>query len=502
VFTLRPPSWLTFKFVVLQIILLFVPVFLFLAPSAPPVYAATPPASYGTAPHTLTTTLKIGITNTSGSFLDPLTPIDLVYKTYTWTVPLSNTTGGNANLYGWIDFAGSGNFTGTVPASVTVPNNSVLVTLTWQIPVTASTNITTYVRLRLATTPTLNPAGAGGAGEAEDYAVRILQSAKCDPGTKFYYVQGTVSGGSGTAIIKTYDVSTGVSATVFTPPTRTVGTRQIQNVNGLASDASRQNLYFQDSSDTAGYAVGIYGYRVISTTFFTITTNAGNAPLNITSVNTYGWTTAAGAYGNGKYYAGTDGNDLGNIYEISLNSAGTSPVQAARLLFQPNPGCTSTCRNYGDLMVFGNRMYVALWGNSPSEQQMFETWDINSGIRISNQTIITTGFAFQLARDGNNNVYALTSNNGRIYNVDIPNGTITWGTGASPIRTVGYVIHDAGECEMTRQSTAVTLSSFSADSQSSNLVDQLLPFGSFAGIALCVSGGWVFLRRKRVLADN
>jgi hypothetical protein len=262
----------------------------------------------------------------------------------------------------------------------------------------------------------------------------------CAPGTSFYYIQGSVQGGSGIGTIATYDVSTGISTTVFQPPPRPNG---LQNINGIGSDPSRGIIYFQDSSDTAGAARGIYYYQVITPTFGTITSDASGSPLNITPL-TNGWQTASGSFANGKYYAGVDGGDVGTTYEISLDASGTVPVGAARPLFTPNSGCgAGTCQNYGDILVNGNRMYVALWITSP-ETQILDVWDINSGIRLSRWTNGATGFALQLAQDGNGQIYAITSNNGRVFNVT--NGGVVQNFPGTPVRTIGSVVHDAAEC--------------------------------------------------------
>jgi hypothetical protein len=479
-FQIKLPQWLTPMQVVLELALLTLPL-LFFVGTPQPVYAATcsgtldygdAPSSYGVACANSAGTLRLGSVtpdeeaypgfqsagatgdSTNGTndenFLNPLTPIDLAYPTYVWTVPVLNSTGSATTLVGWIDFDGNGTFDANERANANVPTNAATqnITLTWTIPVTATPNITTYARLRIMPTttssdwqPTGNFPNTTSNGEVEDYQVTTVQSIVCTPGRSFYYINGS------TYTINTYDLSTGTSVAVNDPPSQT-------NINGLGVDQSNGIIYYQDA-DNSTTPDGIYYYNAVNNTNGTITDDGQTAPLNLPLGN--GWQTASGAFGNGRYYAGIDGGDIGTIYEITLNAAGTAPV-SARALITPNTGCgQTTCQNYGDLMVVGNRMYVAFWSNGggPGETQWFDVYDINSQLRLSRQTLgsaqSATGFAFQLARDGNGQIYAITSAgspSGRVYTVT--NGLIEWGaSGANPIRTIGTTVNDASECPIS-----------------------------------------------------
>lgn len=100
-------------------------------------------------------------------------------------VNVTNTTGGPATLYGWIDFNNDGVFSsGTESASVSVPSGSddVFVTLVFSAP-SIGTAGSTFARFRLSTdAAAAAPTGHAADGEVEDHAVRILtQASAYDP---------------------------------------------------------------------------------------------------------------------------------------------------------------------------------------------------------------------------------------------------------------------------------------------------------------------------------
>lgn len=472
-FQINLPKWLTPMLVVLELVLLALPlVFLMATPhpvSAQSACAGTrdygdAPASYGAACASATAALRIGSVTpdqeaanqpsvgadadgADESFLNPLTPIDLAYPTYVWTVPVSNTTGATAYLHGWIDFDGNGMFDSNERVIATVANGATQATLTWTIPVTASPNITTYARLRLSPNNNQNPTGDSGNGEIEDYRVTTVQSIVCTPGTSFYYAQSTGAGGT----INLFDTSTGITTTINDPPTPATG---ITGINGLGVDQTRGMVYFQEAAASTS-AQGIFGYNIVANTNFTVTTSAGNAPLSMPLTN--GWRTAAGAFANNRYYAGIDGGDLGTIYEITLDAAGTAP-ESARALVTPNSSCrtgtdATTCRDYGDILAVGNRLYAASWSRDlagTTQTQRMEVFDINSQLLLSTWTASssTAGgvWAYQLARDGNGTIYAVRQDNGNVYTVDPATGAVS----GTLVRSIGasstYPVTDASEC--------------------------------------------------------
>ncbi len=482
----RSPKWL--KYAILELVLLVLPIILFvLNPQSVSAQSACDnstmtygdaPSVYGEGCATPSGRLYIGSTapsahpfaypcttgladcNPADNFLNPLTPIDRVHSTYTWAVPVTNTTGATAYLSGWIDFSGGGVFDQSRVATAAVPSGgSTVVTLTWTVPITMTPAITTYVRLRLSTVNNAGPTGSYGIGEVEDYAVRTLAGVSCDPGTQFYIIHG--SGPSGKGLIEVVTATTGITTFVNNPPIPSSG---LPGINGLAVDVTGERIYYQDQADST-VPKGIYGYDIRTNSNFTVTADASTGPLNLPLSN--GWQTASGSFDNGKYYAGIDGGDLGSVYEITLDSTGRTPVSARLVIPSPYPPCAPAyCNNYGDVLVVGNRMYIALWqadsNASPGSQlQILLVYDINSALRLSTQTIAASGFAFQLGQDGNGQIYAVTSNDGRIYRVT--NGQVVGYPTTGLVSTIGEPIPDAAECLVKPSNpTAVALSTFTA----------------------------------------
>ncbi|ELS01824.1 hypothetical protein Xen7305DRAFT_00015300 [Xenococcus sp. PCC 7305] len=135
---------------------------------------------------------------------------------YSVTVDITNDTGSNATLVGWIDFDQDGNFEATEVATATVASNSSeqTATITWNsITPTAGE---TYARFRLSTDSALDTIedsdsiGLLSDGEVEDYHVCVVSSGKggtdgadlivADPGGSViagYKGQDTLTGGAG-----------------------------------------------------------------------------------------------------------------------------------------------------------------------------------------------------------------------------------------------------------------------------------------------------------------
>ncbi|WP_146143494.1 GEVED domain-containing protein [Photobacterium phosphoreum] len=122
--------------------------------------------------------------------LSALITADVSSPTVTQTVPVSNTTGSDAYLSGWIDFDNSGSFDNDESAWVIVPNGATSATLTWNNVGTSGANISNSVvgyRLRISSdfnTITNTPLDADGNafpdpigpapdGEIEDYRVLV-----------------------------------------------------------------------------------------------------------------------------------------------------------------------------------------------------------------------------------------------------------------------------------------------------------------------------------------
>ncbi|MEO1005947.1 MAG: GEVED domain-containing protein, partial [Cyanobacteria bacterium J06638_38] len=135
---------------------------------------------------------------------------------YSVTVDLTNDTGSNATLVGWIDFDQDGNFEAAEAATATVASSSSeqTATLTWNsISPTAGE---TYARFRLSTDSALDTIedsdsiGLLSDGEVEDYHLCVVSSGKggtdgadsivADPGGSViagYKGQDTLTGGAG-----------------------------------------------------------------------------------------------------------------------------------------------------------------------------------------------------------------------------------------------------------------------------------------------------------------
>ena len=105
------------------------------------------------------------------------------------TVPVTNSTGTSANLYGWIDANGNGTFQASEAATAVVASGDTDATLSWS-GLTAIGSTPPVVRLRLTTTTltdtpgtaTLDERSQGGAsdGEVEDSVATIVPPAVCD----------------------------------------------------------------------------------------------------------------------------------------------------------------------------------------------------------------------------------------------------------------------------------------------------------------------------------
>ena len=99
---------------------------------------------------------------------------------YSLTIDVTNTTGSNATLVGWIDFDRDGTFSSDEAVVANIANNQTQATLTWDsnstiIPSDIDAG-TTYARFRLSSDPTLNTSKSTGLlidGEVEDYLIPV-----------------------------------------------------------------------------------------------------------------------------------------------------------------------------------------------------------------------------------------------------------------------------------------------------------------------------------------
>ncbi|VEP17955.1 conserved hypothetical protein [Hyella patelloides LEGE 07179] len=215
-----------------------------------------------------------------------LTAVDSDDTTYSVTLPITNSTGEEATLIGWIDFDGSGTFDSDEAVSASVADGATTATLSWDntdaatdndIP-TDITNGNTYARFRLSTDNSLTtstPTGSVANGEVEDYQVTIngvdygdAPDASASTGVGNYQ---TISSDSGAAHTLTDGISIGSSVDADN------GT--LQNTGATADDTTDGN----DDED------GVSSFDALSTssTDYTIDVDVTNTPG--TAASLVGW---------------------------------------------------------------------------------------------------------------------------------------------------------------------------------------------------------------------
>ena len=124
------------------------------------------------------------------------------------TASVTNTTGSQATLYGWIDFNNDGQLdNATERASVSVPSGGTgNVTLTFSVPGGAVTSTDLGARFRLSTDPdAANATGSADDGEVEDYIVQIQPPLVCNVSISDVQVSGC-----------TYNIAAGESQATVT----------------------------------------------------------------------------------------------------------------------------------------------------------------------------------------------------------------------------------------------------------------------------------------------
>ena len=102
-------------------------------------------------------------------------PLGSNSKSYSVDVDVTNTTGGDVTLIGWIDFDGNGSFDPDEEAIATVNNNDTTATLSWNSIPGDTTAGTTYARFRISSDNLTESDSTGAAtdGEVEDYQIEI-----------------------------------------------------------------------------------------------------------------------------------------------------------------------------------------------------------------------------------------------------------------------------------------------------------------------------------------
>lgn len=140
----------------------------------------------------------------------------------TITITSTNNTGGDATVYGFIDWNNDGEFTGpNEVATAIVPDgsNDFVTPLVFAVPIGATINTDLGARFRISTDHALGANGAAPDGEVEDYLLRVLppgaeNAASVDPsGNAIITADGNgdiitvTTDGSGNLVISTPDDS-------------------------------------------------------------------------------------------------------------------------------------------------------------------------------------------------------------------------------------------------------------------------------------------------------
>jgi hypothetical protein len=138
-------------------------------------------------------------------------------------ISITNTTGSNATLIGWIDFNRNGQFEATEAAITTVANNAISANLNW-LTLTGVTGGSTYARFRLSTDTDLITSFSTGElddGEVEDYQINIAggtdygdaPDSGAGTGTGNYETTdktGTIDDGPSHTIVSSYSIGSTV----------------------------------------------------------------------------------------------------------------------------------------------------------------------------------------------------------------------------------------------------------------------------------------------------
>ena len=233
---------------------------------------------------------------------------------------VTNTTGSEAMLYGWIDYNGNGAFDNiSERASLVVPDGlqNDIVTLTFPPILLSAPAGTTYARFRLSTdVAAANPTGAASDGEVEDYPVSITK--RFNGG-----VQSSIKIASGTNGLPSL-----VNADRFGDAVSAIGDLDGDGVTDLAVGVPRD-----DTGGTQRGAVRVLFLNsdgsVRSSTEIAHNTNGGPTLVNSdyfgSSVTSLGdldgdgiTDLAVGAYGDD-----TGGSGRGAVHVLFLNVDGT-----------------------------------------------------------------------------------------------------------------------------------------------------------------------------------
>ncbi|MEM8858711.1 MAG: DUF11 domain-containing protein, partial [Chloroflexota bacterium] len=95
----------------------------------------------------------------------------------TFTATVTNTTGTDAFLYGFVDWNGDGDFDDlneVISQTIPTASNGLELTFTYAVPITAATGVDLGIRFRISTDDDLGPDGPATNGEVEDYLYQLM----------------------------------------------------------------------------------------------------------------------------------------------------------------------------------------------------------------------------------------------------------------------------------------------------------------------------------------
>jgi len=232
---------------------------------------------------------------------------------YSVTLAVTNTTGANATVKGWIDFNKDGAFGAGEEATQTVSNGGTSVTLTWPSFPAVATFGYTYARFRIASVASeiASPTGLANSGEVEDYRL---------------FIGRTVAGSVFNDVNRNTRIDTGEPFTSLPAPMYVYMVQNNIIVDAAAVAANGSYLLLAPSGQTSAVHLSALQYM--------IGTDVSTNPISHTPPT--GWVTtgengSGTNTGNGDFLPDgilsvtvTTANLTNRNFGITCNSAGTS----------------------------------------------------------------------------------------------------------------------------------------------------------------------------------
>jgi uncharacterized repeat protein (TIGR01451 family) len=359
-------------------------------------------------------------------------------QTYTVPVNVTNSTGSNAFVVGYIDFNKDGDFDDANEKSATVTvasdntTNPRSVNVTFTTPSGISTG-TTYARFRLGQTQAQveSAIGSASSGEVEDYKLTITD---------------TSSGGGGTPVCQSIynEVYIGASGnSIYSVHGPTGGTRLLTNtasastVNSVATDHNNKLVYYAEGTS-------VYAWDAINNTHITITSDIRTFinPANPSSLSSTILSAGGGAFYNGSLYLGVDPPQAGflEIYKVNLSADGKTITSVSALGVNQAGKADGALNNgdWGDFIISNDGIIYASSGGTA------KYWSYN--LSTSTYTDLTDNISqsSQLAKDGTGRLWSFRNGTNTVGELSITgNSAEIVGT---PQSTGSISAADAGEC--------------------------------------------------------